>query len=215
MARRYTRPAMNDISAHITGAILAGGRGSRMGGRDKGLLCFNQRPLVETVLSQLRPQVGRLLIVANRNIAAYRRYGVPVMPDEPPPWRGPLGGLATALDHAGTPWVLTAPCDGPALPGDLAHRLWRAATDAETGIAVAADGERTQPLLALVHTALLAGLRDYLDDGGRAVHKWHALNGMVKVDFSDTPAAFVNLNTPDDLETHASSARHEQTPKGD
>lgn len=190
---------------HITGVILAGGQGTRMGGRDKGLLAFGETTLVGNTLAQLRPQVADLLIVANRNIHEYRQYGCAVVPDKPPAHRGPLGGLASAMDHVTTTWLLAVPCDIPALPADLAARLWRGATNRGATIARACNEADTHPLLTLIHASLQADLEDSLQTGIRAVHKWQARHDPLAVDFSDCPQAFVNLNTPEQMTNEAST----------
>lgn len=180
------------MDGRITGAVLAGGRGRRMGGADKGLVAFHGRPLVARVLDALRPQVGPIIISANRNRARYAAYAYPVVDDEMADYPGPLAGVASVLAAAATPLVLIAPCDGPFLPGDLAPRLYHALGDSD--IAAVHDGQRLQPLFALLRTRLLADLRDYLDAGQRRVEGWYAQQRLSLADFSDQPEAFVNIN---------------------
>ncbi|HET8552881.1 MAG TPA: GTP 3',8-cyclase MoaA [Gammaproteobacteria bacterium] len=194
---------MNEWRRQVTGAILAGGRGSRMGGRDKGLINVDGRPLIEHVLTRLRPQVGTVVIVANRNLARYGKYNCPVLSDEQPGYAGPLAGIASALSTAATPYVLIAPCDGPRLPRNLAVRLYQAAA-AGAEIAVADDGSRLQPLFALLHTSLLPDVRQFMNEGGRSVHEWYGHHGIARVDFSDCAMAFVNLNSPDEVASRSS-----------
>lgn len=181
--------------ADVTGAVLAGGRGRRMGGVDKGWVEMGGRPLVAHVLQALRPQVGTVLISANRNQARYAACGHAVVADEIQDYAGPLAGIASAMAAASTPWLLVVPCDGPCLPPDLAVRLYAARADAE--IAAAYDGQRLQPLFALLDIRLLRDLRHWLDSGGRGVESWYANHRLARVDFSDKPAAFVNLNDPE------------------
>lgn len=182
----------------ITGAILAGGRGTRMGGCDKGLVNLAGEPLVAHVLARLRPQVGAVVIVANRNLPSYRRQRAAVIRDEPPSGAGPLAGIASALHYAATAYLLIVPCDNPLLPADLAVRLRRALADPAIEIAVAQSGERLEPLFALLRTTLAPSLRQFLAGGGHAVHAWYAQHRVAPIDFSDCKEAFVNLNTPAD-----------------
>lgn len=184
----------------VTGAVLAGGRGTRMDGRDKGLVPLAGRPMVEYVLEALRPQTAVLLINANRSLDDYRRFGVPVVSDRLADYPGPLAGVATALAAATTPWVVTAPCDGPLVPENLVSRLAAAADAEATEVAVAHDGERLQPVYALLHRDLAGDLETFLAGGGRRVNQWLSGHTMAVVDFSDQPWAFLNVNRPQDAE---------------
>lgn len=182
----------------LTGVILAGGQGRRMGGHDKGWMMFQGQPLIEHVLQRLSPQVDHLMINANRSIARYQALGVPVVTDLDSGFQGPLMGMATGLYYAQTDWVLCVPCDTPGLPSDLAVRLWQAAHDAQAPIAAAHDGERLQPVVVLLQRDLLASLQAFLAEGGRKIDRWFALYHWVSVTF---PAShFANLNYPEDLE---------------
>ncbi|WOO33506.1 molybdenum cofactor guanylyltransferase MobA [Diaphorobacter limosus] len=195
----------------ITGLILAGGRGSRMGGVDKGLQGFRGQPLALHVLRRLQPQVGSVMISANRNLAAYEAFGVPVWPDGLADHAGPLAGFLIGLEHCTTPWLLTVPCDSPCFPADLASRLAAAATDQGADIAMAAapeqqhDGStrlRTQPVFCLLRVNLLQSLQGFTADGGREIHRWAALQPCAIVPFDqagDDPLAFFNANTPAQL----------------
>lgn len=177
-----------------TAVILAGGRGQRMGGRDKGLVVFRGRALVEHVIERLTPQVASVLISANRNLDRYARYRVPVIPDLVPGFQGPLAGMAAAMRVAETEWLLCVPCDCPELPLDLAERLYRGLVEGAT-LAIAWDGDYVQPLFALLRTSLYASLNAFLAQGGRKVEAWQGQQGCIRVDFSDQPHAFANLNT--------------------
>ena len=183
---------------NITGVILAGGRARRMGGQDKGLIPFGGRPLVAWIIEALGPQVGRILINANRNTEAYAALGYPVVADCIAGFQGPLAGIATAMAVAETPWILTLPCDGPYPPPDLAQRLAAALTQADTEIAVARDAERLQPVHALLPVALAPSLHRYLAAGERRIDTWYAQHRLALADFSDCPLGFVNLNNPED-----------------
>ncbi len=183
----------------MTGVILAGGRGQRMGGADKGLALLAGRPLVEHAIAALTPQVGELCISANRNLERYAAYGYRVIPDSVAGYAGPLAGLLSAMEIASTPFVLCVPCDAPAVPADLAARLRAALVRAHADLAVAHDGVRLQPLFALLRRPLAPTLRAYLEAGGREAGRFMRTQAAATVDFSDQPQAFVNLNTPEDL----------------
>lgn len=182
--------------ALVTGVILAGGRGSRMGGVDKGLAPFAGRPLVEWVMAALAPQVDQLLISANRNLDVYRAYGHAVVTDLEPGYQGPLVGMLSAMRAAGEGWILTLPCDGPLAPRDLRSRLADALTGQRSEIAVATDGQRTQFVHALLPVSLAPSLERFLASGGRRIADWYAGQRVALVDFSDQAERFVNLNAP-------------------
>lgn len=182
----------------VTALLLAGGGGSRMGGRDKGLLSLHGRPLAAWAASRLRPQAHALLVSANRNAAVYAALGAPVLAD-PPGLAGPLAGVLAGLEAAATPWLLCAPADAPCLPPDLGPRLHRAAAGEGVPLAVAHDGSRRQHLFLLARTALAPRLRTWLEAGGRAAWRWLEAVGPAEARF-DTPRAFVNVNTPQALQ---------------
>jgi molybdopterin-guanine dinucleotide biosynthesis protein A len=182
----------------VTAAILAGGAARRLGGRDKGLESLRQRPLIAYVIERIRPQVDEMMIVANRNAHEYATFAR-VIADDTPGFLGPLAGIATALAHSHTPWLLTASVDVPQPPLDLVAKLVGAAAD----IAVAHDGERRQPLFALYSTKLANAAKDALERN-LAVWRWQDEHGAVEVSFPD---AFGNLNTPDDFRNWE-NARH-------
>ena len=186
----------------ITGLILAGGRGSRMGHVDKGLQVFRGAPMAMHVMQRLAPQVGKTMINANQNLAPYEGFGVPVWPDEFAGFAGPLAGLQTGLRHCVTPYLVTAPCDSPFLPDDLVVRLSEALIfqDADLAVAITGEGEERQPhpVFCLLKTSLLDHLTDYLQNGGRKIDAWYASVKVAEVRFEDE-AAFRNINTLDDL----------------
>ena len=185
--------------AGITGVILAGGRGRRMGGVDKGLQPLHGRPMIAHVLSRLAPQVSEVVINANQNLDRYAEFGVRVVPDALADFAGPLAGLQAGLDAATTSLVLTVPCDSPFLPADLAGRLQRALERASADIAVARTYDQAHPVFALVRRALLPGLERYLAGGGRKIDAWYADLAVVEVAFDDEAEAFANINTRDEL----------------
>lgn len=191
--------------AEITGVILAGGRGSRMGGADKGLQNFNGVPLALHTLLRLAPQVGEVMINANRNLAAYESFGVPVWPDAAGlgEYSGPLAGFLTGLERCETPYLLTVPCDTPLFSPDLVERLAQAMAREDADIAVVAapeeDGQlRPQPVFCLLRTRLLESLMLFTTSGGRKIDAWTAQHKTVLVPFNlpgDDGRAFYNANT--------------------
>jgi molybdopterin-guanine dinucleotide biosynthesis protein A len=187
----------------ITGLVLAGGRGSRMGGVDKGLQNHHGMPLALHALMRLQPQVGALMINANRNLAAYDSMGVPVWPDTLPDYPGPLGGLLAGLEHCETPYLVTVPCDTPNFPHDLVQRLAAALVEADAEVAMAAtlqDGAmRAQPVFTLLHASLLESLMAYLQSGERKIAGWTRQHRCVELPFDDA-AAFFNANTMAELQ---------------
>lgn len=190
----------------ITGLVLAGGLGTRMGGVDKGLVDWQGRPLALHALDRLRPQVGALAVNANRHAAAYAAFGVPVWADSVAGHPGPLAGFLAGLEQARTEWLLTVPCDTPRFPADLARRLGEAALAQGAGLAIAAAPEggalRPQPVFCLMHATLRDALARFVAGGGRKVGQWVASEGGVAVPF-DRPGdagAFANANTPQDLQ---------------
>ena len=186
----------------ITGLILAGGRGSRMGGVDKGLQNHHGVPLALHALLRLGPQVGHAMINANRNLGAYESFGVPVWPDPVEDFAGPLAGFLAGLEHCETPLLLTVPCDTPNFPADLAERLASAlATEqAELAYAVTLEGGREQPhpVFCLMRSELAESLVGFIHGGGRKIDAWFAQHRVAAVRFAD-PSAFFNANTPAEL----------------
>ena len=184
--------------ASITGVIMAGGKGRRMGGEDKGLLQIRGKPMIQYVLEALRPQVGRILINANRNQDRYRQLGYPVVADISGDFLGPLAGMASALQASDTEYLLTVPCDSPLLPASLAEVLFQALHRQQAEISVATDGQRMQPVFALLRRSLLPSLLEYLDNGGRKIDTWYAQHSTALADCSAFPDAFLNVNTPEE-----------------
>jgi len=182
----------------ITALILAGGKSRRMGGSDKGLLPFGGGLLAGHVIDAIRPQVGAVMISANRNHDAYGEFGLPVLSDPLDGFQGPLAGFLAGLQAMQTEHLLTLPCDGPVIVPDLARRLADGLEQAQAKIAVAHDGRRLQPVYALLHRSTLDSLRQVLDQGERKIDRWYPHQPWVTVDFSDVPEQFSNINTPDD-----------------
>ena len=188
---RYPRDA-------ITGLVLAGGLARRMGGMDKGLVELAGRPMIEHVLDALRPQVGSLLINANRNIDRYAAYGHPVVSDTLQGFMGPLAGVLAALQRLATEFLVTVPCDAPLVAPDLAGRLYDACVANDADVAVATDGRRQQPVFLLLRAGTAPSLESYLAGGGRKIDTWFAGLRLAEADFSDALDTFVNVNDPDE-----------------
>lgn len=183
--------------SEISAVVLAGGRARRMGGRDKGLVTVDDRPMVQHIVQRIAPQVGTVLISANRNLEAYSRLGdYKVIPDELGEFEGPLAGMASALQVIDTPYLLTVPCDSPLLSDDLACRLFDALHDNDAEISVACDGKRLQPVFNLLRRNLLPSLLSYLESGERKIDRWYARHRTASADFSDRCDMFLNINTP-------------------
>ena len=182
----------------ITAVILAGGRAQRMGGQDKGLLPVQGKPMIEYIIDALKPQVGQILINANRSLDRYEQYGYQVVADIMGEYYGPLVGMASGIQHSKTEYVITVPCDSPLVPTDLVNILYRALHEDDAELAVAHDGERMQPVFALLRCDLLPDLLHYLEAGGRKIDTWYAQHRTALADFSSLSDAFMNINSPDD-----------------
>lgn len=187
------------MSDKITGVILAGGLGRRMGGIDKGLQELRGQPMVHWVVERLAPQVDELLINANQNAERYAAFGHRVVPDQIPDFAGPLAGLHAALSAATHPLVATAPCDSPFLPADLVSRLFSALTAAHADLAVARTFEQPHPVFCLCKREVLPHLTEFLAGGGRKIDRWYSTLNIVEVAFDDEAAAFENINTREEL----------------
>jgi molybdopterin-guanine dinucleotide biosynthesis protein A len=190
-----TPQASDKPSQHVSAIILAGGEGSRVGYRDKGLLVWRGRQLIDHVIENLRTQVDAIVISANRHIEQYQQRGFAVVADVMPDFSGPLAGIAAAYAQINADYVLTVPCDMPQLPRDLAARLLSAITHDGIDCAVAQDGTYSQYLVALYRSSALLQLPDALDEGVRAARQWQQRIRSVTVDFSDQAACFGNFNT--------------------
>jgi len=183
----------------ITGVVLAGGLGRRMGGIDKGLQELRSRPMVHWVVERLAPQVDELLINANQNGERYAAFGHRVVPDEIPDFAGPLAGLHAALSAASHPLVATAPCDSPFLPADLISRLFQVLTATGADLAVARTFDQPHPVFCLCRRDVLPHLTEFLAGGGRKIDRWYATLKVVEVAFDDEADAFENINTREEL----------------
>ena len=188
-----------NAKGNLSAVILAGGRGSRMGHSDKGLVTLAGRPLIEHVIERIAVQVAHVSINANRNLAEYQKYGYPVITDKNDDFMGPLAGIASALGDVKTPYLLVCPCDTPHPPTDLAQRLHDTLTKHDADIAVADDGKRIHPVFCLIKTNLRSSLLEYLAQGGRKIDLWFDKLKTVRCNFDDRVDAFRNINTPEDL----------------
>lgn len=183
----------------ITGVILAGGQGRRMGSVDKGLKPLRGRPMIEWVIERFGPQVDELLINANQNLERYARFGHRVIPDVIGGFAGPLAGLHRALGEATHALVATVPCDSPYLPRDLIARLLTALSADAAELAVARTGEQPHPVFCLCRRSVAPSLTEFLGRGGRKIDAWYAQLKVVEVAFDDNAAAFSNINTEAEL----------------
>jgi molybdopterin-guanine dinucleotide biosynthesis protein A len=199
---------MNPTSAHdkicpndVTGLLLAGGLGRRMGGADKGLVALNTldgRPMASWVLDRLRPQVGAVIINANRHLDEWQVYGDRVVSDEFGGFSGPLAGVHAGLLACSTSWLVSAPCDSPFLPLDLVSRLAEGIRHSGADLAVVRTDGQLQPVFALMRREVLASLEQFLQGGGRKIDRWFDALKTTVVDYDDS-AAFANINTPEEL----------------
>lgn len=182
----------------VTGIVLAGGQGRRMGTVDKGLQLLHGKPMVAAVIARLAPQVDEILINANQNLKAYEAFGHRVVPDAIGGFAGPLAGLHAGLSAASHPFVLTVPCDSPFLPLDLFSRLKSPMKDND--LAVAKTGDQPHPVFALVRKTVQQNLEDFLSRGGRKIDAWYASLKVIEVSFDDEADAFRNINTREELD---------------
>ena len=181
----------------VSGIVLAGGLGRRMGGVDKGLQLLHGRPMIAHVLARLAPQVDDIVINANQNLERYAAFGHRVVPDEIGGYAGPLAGLHAGLAAVSHPLAVTVPCDSPFLPSDLVARLQ--SDLGSNDLAVAKTGEQPHPVFALVRRALAGNLEMFLKSGGRKIDAWYASLRVVEVLFDDEADAFRNINTREEL----------------
>lgn len=180
----------------LTGVILAGGLGRRMGGQDKGLMPLFGKPLYRHVADKIAPQVDNIIINANRNLDIYRQSGYPVISDAIEGFAGPLAGILTGLKTSDTDWVLFVPCDTPFLPDNLAEHLWN--NKGNSDVAYARDSAREHPTLSLLNKNLIPRLETYLANGDKKLVLFLQQCKAQPVIFEADSNAFYNLNTPED-----------------
>lgn len=185
----------------ITGVILAGGRAKRMDGQDKGLLKVNGQAMIELIIERLSPQVNHLIISANRHLNQYKKFNHPVISDNnSTDFHGPLAGMLSALKICTAQYILSVPCDSPFFPADLSTRLLSALIHADAEISVVHDGDRMQPVFALIKTELCDSLQNFLNNGDRKIDLWYKQHHTVLADFSDCTDISLNINTPSNLQ---------------
>jgi len=189
------------VQSSVTGLILAGGKGSRMGGVDKGLQAFRGKRLVDHVYERFAPQVGGVIINANQNHEEYKTFGVRVVSDAIGGYAGPLAGLHAGLSVSKRPFLASVPCDSPFLPVDLIERLYQRIDETGAELAVAKTGEQPHPVFSLMRRGVLDHLAEFLKGGGRKIDAWYATLNVVEVGFDHEPEAFSNINTREELQT--------------
>jgi molybdopterin-guanine dinucleotide biosynthesis protein A len=185
--------------ARVTGVVLAGGLGRRMGGVDKGLKVLHGKPMVQWAIERFAPQVDELLINANQNLETYAAFGHRVIPDAIGGYAGPLAGLHRGLSEAKHDFVATVPCDSPFLPHDLVDRLFAALERDDADLAVARTGDQPHPVFCLCRRGVKENLTGFLEGGGRKIDAWYSALKIVEVPFDDEPDAFSNINTEAEL----------------
>ncbi len=183
----------------ITGVVLSGGLSRRMGGQEKALLKLKGKTMIRYTLEKLGPQVNTLIINANQHTEQYQQYGYPVIGDQFGNFDGPLAGIYTALSYSNDPFLMVVPCDSPLISDNLVERLYSGICNSKSLIAVAHDGERLQPVFALISNQLNSSLESYLKTGQRKLDSWYVENRAAIVDFSDAKEMFLNINTAEDL----------------
>ena len=196
-----TTSRLTPHASQLTGVILAGGQGRRMGSVDKGLKLLRGKPMVQWVLERFSPQIDEVLINANQNLDVYAKFGHHVVPDEIGGFAGPLAGLHRGLSAATHDVIATVPCDSPFLPLDLIERLYAALSEKQADLAVARTGDQPHPVFCLCRKSVLPGLTAFLESGGRKIDAWYAALKVVEVRFDDEAEAFSNINTVEELRT--------------
>jgi len=187
------------VQSSVTGLILAGGKGSRMGGVDKGLQAFRGKRLVDHVYERFAPQVGGVIINANQNHEEYKTFGVRVVSDAIGGFAGPLAGFHAGLSISKRPFLASVPCDSPFLPADLIERLYQRMDESGAELAVAKTGDQPHPVFSLMRRGVLDHLAEFLKGGGRKIDAWYATLNVVEVAFDDEAEAFSNFNTLEEL----------------
>ncbi len=199
-----TASRLTPHASKITGVILAGGQGRRMGSVDKGLKILRGKPMVQWALERFAPQVDEVLINANQNLDVYAKFGYQVVPDDISGFAGPLAGLHRGLSTATHELIATVPCDSPFLPLDLIARLYVALNEQQADLAVARTGDQPHPVFCLCRKSVLPGLTAFLESGGRKIDAWYSVLKVAEVLFDDEAEAFSNINTVEELRTFES-----------
>jgi molybdenum cofactor guanylyltransferase len=185
---------------NVTAVILAGGMGRRMGGQDKGLVKYKDATLIERVLAGIAQQTENILINANRNLDAYSKYGYPIVEDTLTDFQGPLAGFYAAMAVAKTEYILTLPCDGPFVADNYLSSMLEAINKTDNKMAIASDGERMQPVYALLSVDLRPSLEKFLEEGERKIDRWYNRHQYSLVKFENETRLFTNINTPEDIQ---------------
>jgi molybdenum cofactor guanylyltransferase len=193
---------------NVSAIILAGGQANRMGGIDKGLVPLQNKPLVQHVIERLTPQVDEILLNANREIARYEAFNLPILQDDNPDFIGPLAGFSLGLQHCAHDYLLTVPCDSPLIPDDLAARLMKVLLEKEADIVVAKSGGYVHPVFCLMKKTVLPSLISFIEQGERKVSAWQKSLNYKEVEFNDCDDAFVNVNTFEELAALALKLAH-------
>jgi molybdenum cofactor guanylyltransferase len=192
---------MKTISAKdVTAVILAGGMGRRMGGQDKGLVNYKKGTLIEHVIAGISQQTDNILINANRNIDVYSRFGYPIVEDSLSDFQGPLAGFYAAMAAVNSDYILTLPCDGPFVAVDYLSSMVDALNQNDYEMAIASDGERMQPVYALLPVDLRPSLEQFLKEGDRKIDRWYKQHQYTLVEFDASTRLFTNINTPEDIQ---------------
>lgn len=187
----------------VAAVILAGGKGRRVGGKDKGLILLNGKPLVKHVLDAIAPQVDSLVISANRNIEQYQAFSYPVIQDRKQGSYGPLAGIDAAFAATDKPYLLCVPCDSPFLPSNLLSLLYEALQASRYPMVIATDAQRQHPVINLMKRSVHEDIQDRLEQGDLRLMKWIEATGYASVDFSAQPLLLSNLNSPEDIALHS------------
>ncbi len=183
----------------ITYLILAGGRGQRMNGVDKGLMPWQGKPMIEHVINHLQAPTHKIIISANRNLETYKKYASTVISDQLDDFQGPLAGILSAMQVCDTPYLLCLPCDSPSPPQHILNTLWQCMQKENKTSALCHDGKRLQPLFSLLSCQHKQLLNDFLQQGRRKVHDFISLIDPAVCDFSSQHPRFNNFNAPKDL----------------
>lgn len=195
---------MNEVTVEdITVVILAGGKGRRMGGQDKGLISYKNVALIKHVIDSISQQTSKILINANRNQQQYARFGFPVIEDTLSDYQGPLAGFFAAMSAAETRYILTLPCDGPIIVNNYLSSMLQSMNSDNKELAIASDGDRMQPVYALIPVALKTSLNQFLAEGERKIDRWYQRHSYSLVEFSEESGLFTNMNTPEDLKRYS------------
>ena len=190
-------------SEDITVVILAGGKGRRMGGQDKGLVNFKNLSLIKHVIDAISQQTDNIIINANRSLQEYAAFGYPVVEDTLKDFQGPLAGFLAAMSNVSTDYILTIPCDGPVITDNYVDKMLQGLNESSAELAIASDGSRMQPVYALIPLTLQQSLSQFLADGGRKIDLWYQQHDFTLVEFDADSEFFTNINTPQDLHKYS------------